>query len=60
MLCIADPAGCKAVILLTDRFLRIHTKAKAAYETFLALWEEADPRIPVLKNAKAECDRLSL
>jgi hypothetical protein len=29
-------------------------KAKAAYRDFLALWKEADPDIPVLKEAKAE------
>ena len=29
-------------------------KAKAAYQGFLTLWEDADPDIPVLKQAKAE------
>jgi hypothetical protein len=29
-------------------------KAKAAYEDFLTLWKDADPEIPVLKQAKAE------
>jgi tetratricopeptide (TPR) repeat protein len=29
-------------------------KAKAAYEDFLTLWKDADPDIPVLKQAKAE------
>jgi hypothetical protein len=33
-------------------------KAKAAYETFLALWKDADPAIPILKSAKAEYARL--
>jgi serine/threonine protein kinase/tetratricopeptide (TPR) repeat protein len=33
-------------------------KAKAAYEAFLTLWKEADPAIPILKNAKAEYARL--
>ena len=33
-------------------------KAKAAYETFLALWKGADPTTPVLKSAKAEYARL--
>jgi eukaryotic-like serine/threonine-protein kinase len=26
----------------------------AAYKDFLALWKEADPDIPILKEAKAE------
>jgi tetratricopeptide (TPR) repeat protein len=30
------------------------TKAKAAYQDFLTLWKEADPDIPILKQAKAE------
>ena len=33
-------------------------KAKAAYETFLALWKDADPGSPILKSAKAEYSRL--
>ena len=34
-------------------------KARAAYEDFLALWKDADPDIPVLKQAKAEYAKLS-
>jgi hypothetical protein len=33
-------------------------KAKAAYQNFLALWEDADPDIPILKQAKAEYAKL--
>jgi len=33
-------------------------KAKAAYSGFLTLWKDADPDIPVLKQAKAEYARL--
>lgn len=33
-------------------------KARAAYEDFLALWKDADPDIPVLRNAKAEYQKL--
>ena len=29
-------------------------RALAAYKDFLALWKEADPDIPILKEAKAE------
>jgi eukaryotic-like serine/threonine-protein kinase len=33
-------------------------KAKSAYQDFLTLWKDADPDIPVLKEAKAEYARL--
>ena len=33
-------------------------KAKAAYQDFLTLWNDADPDIPVLKQAKAEYAKL--
>ena len=33
-------------------------KARAAYQDFFALWKDADPDIPILKQAKAE--RMSL
>ncbi len=33
-------------------------KARAAYQDFLALWKNADPDIPVLKQAKAEYAKL--
>ena len=29
-------------------------KARAAYQDFLSLWKDADPDIPILKQAKAE------
>jgi eukaryotic-like serine/threonine-protein kinase len=34
------------------------SKAKAAYQDFLVLWKDADPDIPILKQAKAEYARL--
>ena len=34
------------------------TKAKTAYQDFLALWKDADPDIPILKEAKAEYAKL--
>jgi len=34
------------------------TKARAAYQDFLALWNDADPDIPILKQAKAEYAKL--
>ena len=33
-------------------------KAKSAYQDFLNLWKDADPDIPVLKQAKAEYAKL--
>ncbi|HZL68901.1 MAG TPA: hypothetical protein VFC29_16390, partial [Candidatus Limnocylindrales bacterium] len=33
-------------------------KAKAAYQDFLTLWKDADPDIPILKDAKAEYGKL--
>ena len=33
-------------------------KAKAAYQDFLTLWKDADPDIPILKQAKAEYTKL--
>jgi eukaryotic-like serine/threonine-protein kinase len=33
-------------------------KAKAAYEDFLTLWKDADPDIPIFKQAKAEYAKL--
>ena len=34
------------------------TQAKAAYQDFLTLWKDADPDIPILKEAKAEYAKL--
>lgn len=33
-------------------------KARAAYQDFLRLWKDADPDIPILKEAKAEYSKL--
>jgi hypothetical protein len=33
-------------------------KAKGAYQDFLTLWKEADPDIPILRQAKAEYGKL--
>ena len=32
--------------------------ARRAYQEFLALWKDADPDVPVLKQAKAEFAKL--
>jgi tetratricopeptide (TPR) repeat protein len=34
------------------------SKARAAYKDFLTLWQDADPDIPILKQAKAEYAKL--
>jgi serine/threonine protein kinase/tetratricopeptide (TPR) repeat protein len=36
------------------------SKARAAYQAFLALWKDADPDVPILKEAKAEYAKLGL
>jgi eukaryotic-like serine/threonine-protein kinase len=56
----ADPIGALAHLQLGRTFASSgdKAKAKAAYEAFLALWKDADPDIPVLKQAKAEYVRL--
>ena len=33
-------------------------KARVAYQDFLTLWKDADPDIPILKQAKAEYAKL--
>ena len=33
-------------------------KSRAAYQDFFALWKDADPDIPILKQARAECAKL--
>jgi len=34
------------------------SKSRRAYQDFLALWKDADPDIPILKQAKAEYAKL--
>jgi serine/threonine protein kinase/Tfp pilus assembly protein PilF len=55
-----DPIGALANLQLGRVFTLSgdKTRGKAAYEVFLALWKDADPDIPVLKQAKAEYARL--
>ncbi len=33
-------------------------KARAAYQDFLTLWKDADPDIPILREAKADYAKL--
>jgi tetratricopeptide (TPR) repeat protein len=52
----ADPIGALAHLQLGRAFVLSGDtiKAKAAYQDFLTLWKDADPDIPVLRQAKAE------
>jgi len=43
----------RAYVLQSDS-----AKARAAYQDFLTLWKDADPDIPILKQAKAEYAKL--
>src|SRR5207237_2000291 len=51
----ADPIGAVAHLQLGRAFaLSGDTiKAKAAYQDFLTLWKDADPDVPILRQAKA-------
>jgi len=56
----ADPIGALAHLQLGRAFALSgdKNKAKTAYQNFLTLWKDADPDIPVLKQAKAEYTKL--
>jgi tetratricopeptide (TPR) repeat protein len=45
----------RAYVLQKDK---AKAKAKTTYQDFLALWKDADPDIPILKQAKAEYAKL--
>jgi len=55
-----DPIGALAHLQLGRVYASSgdKAKAKAAYETFLALWKDADKNVPILKSAQAEYGRL--
>jgi hypothetical protein len=57
---ISDPIGALAHLQLGRAFVlaRDKTKAKAAYQDFLTLWKDADPDIPILKQANLEYAKL--
>ena len=58
---ICDPVGILAHVQLGRAYALSgdKTKAKSAYQDFLALWKDADPDIPILKQAKAEYANLN-
>jgi eukaryotic-like serine/threonine-protein kinase len=57
---ISDPVGALAHLQLGRAYALSgdKTKAKSAYQDFLTLWKDADPDIPILKEAKAEYPKL--
>ena len=57
---VSDPVGAVARLQLGRAFALSgeETKAKAAYQDFLTLWNDADPDIPILKQAKAEYTKM--
>jgi eukaryotic-like serine/threonine-protein kinase len=57
---LADPIGALAHLQLGRAYVVSgdKTKAKNAYKDFLTLWKDADPDIPVLKQASAEYAKL--
>jgi tetratricopeptide (TPR) repeat protein len=59
-LVLADPMAARARLELGRAWAESGdiVKAKASYTDFLALWKDADPDIPILKQAKAEYARL--
>ena len=59
-LLLADPMGARARLQLGRAFALAGdaAKAKAAYQDFLTLWKDADPEIPILRQAKAEYGKL--
>jgi len=54
------PLGALARLGLSRAYVLAGDKAKAriAYQDFLTLWKDADPDIPILKQAKAEYAKL--
>ncbi len=55
-----DPIGALAHLQLGRAFALSgdEAKAKSAYQDFLTLWKDADPDIPILKQAQAEYAKL--
>jgi eukaryotic-like serine/threonine-protein kinase len=57
---VSDPIGAVARLQLGRAYALSGdtTKAKTAYQNFLTLWNDADPDIPIFKQAKAEYAQL--
>ena len=56
----SDPAGFMARLQLARTYASSgdKTKAMSSYEAFLTLWKDADPDIPVLRQARSEYAKL--
>jgi eukaryotic-like serine/threonine-protein kinase len=59
-LLLADPVGAVARLQLAKAYAvqGDTSKARQAYKDFLTLWKNADPDIPIFKQAKAEYAKL--
>jgi len=55
-----DPVGALAYLQLGRAYALVgdNSNAKAAYEEFLTLWKDADPDIPILRQARVEYAKL--
>jgi len=55
-----EPIGALAHLGLARGYALQHdtAKARASYQDFLTIWKDADPDIPILKQAKAEYAKL--
>jgi len=55
-----DPIGARARLGIARAYVLQgdSAKAKAAYQDFLTMWKDADPDIPILRQAKAEYAKL--
>ena len=58
---ISDPIGALAHLQLGRAYALSgdNSKAKSAYQDFLTLWKDADPDIPILRQAQAEYANLT-
>jgi tetratricopeptide (TPR) repeat protein len=58
---VCDPIGALAHLQLGRAYALAgdKTKARSAYQDFLTLWKDADPDIPILKQAQAELANLN-
>jgi DNA-binding winged helix-turn-helix (wHTH) protein/tetratricopeptide (TPR) repeat protein len=53
---VSDPVGAVARLRLARAYVLMadNARAKSAYQDFITLWKDADPDVPILKQAKAE------
>jgi hypothetical protein len=53
---VSDPIGALASVQLARAYLMAGDRpnAKFEYDDFLTIWKDADPEVPILKQARAE------